>query len=399
MNIRRLGLEQRFQEWLRGQFAANAPYNETVSQIILAKGQAAQTGPALFYTALKMQPEELAASTSKFFCGVQIQCAQCHDHPFDHWTRKDFWGYAAFFARLQKPLGDQQAAFQATDTPTGEVKIPDTDDDVMPQFLGGVPSKDNDRTRRIRLAEWLTSKDNPYFARATVNRVWALMFGRGLVDPVDDLGAHNPSSHPELLDELSNWFAESGFDLQRLVRVLARTKAYNRSSRIESGGEDAPELFARMAIKSLTAEQLYDCLIEAMKRRDSTTVTNVHNIPYYNDVNRQEVLEKLRSPTQGATQYEGGIPQALTLMNGSMIRQATDISKSDLLLALDAPFFTDEGRLEVLFLSTLSRKPTPREHKKLTKYVTDGGVTDNRREALADILWGLLNSSEFVLNH
>jgi hypothetical protein len=185
MNIRRLGLEQRFQEWLRGQFAANAPYNETVSQIILAKGQAAQTGPALFYTALKMQPEELAASTSKFFCGVQIQCAQCHDHPFDHWTRKDFWGYAAFFARLQKPLGDQQAAFQATDTPTGEVKIPDTDDDVMPQFLGGVPSKDNDRTRRIRLAEWLTSKDNPYFARATVNRVWALMFGRGLVDPVE----------------------------------------------------------------------------------------------------------------------------------------------------------------------------------------------------------------------
>jgi hypothetical protein len=145
-----------------------------------------------------------------------------------------------------------------------------------------------------------------------------------------------------------------------------------------------------MAIKSLTAEQLYDCLIEAMKRRDSTTVTNVHNIPYYNDVNRQEFLEKLRAPTQGATQYEGGIPQALTLMNGSMIRQATDISKSDLLLALDAPFFTDEGR---------SRKPTPREHKKLTKYVTDGGVTDNRREALADILWGLLNSSEFVLNH
>ncbi len=400
-NVRRFGGDTGFQNWLRGQFADNVPYDRMVSELLLATGAANQTGPALFYTALELKPEELAASTSRIFLGTQIQCAQCHDHPFDHWTRKDFWGYAAFFARLQQRSPRQQVAFQVNDADVGEVMLPETDEIIPPLFLGGESSTDDEQSnRRARLARWLTSAENPFFARATVNRVWALLFGQGIVNPVDDLGGHNEPSHPELLDELATYFVETGFDVDRLIRTLTFSRAYQLSSQSSPDEEDQPALFARMAIKTLTAEQLYDCLAEAMRRREAVATTqSAFAINRGINQNRQAFLAKFRAPTQQATEYEAGIPQALTLMNGTNIRQATDLAQSDLLVALDAPFFTDERRVEVLFLSTLSRPPNDEEREKFIQYVESGGSNGNSRQALGDILWALLNSAEFVLNH
>ncbi len=399
-NVVQFGGDNGFQSWLFGQFKDNAPYDRMVRDLLTASGQANQRGPALFYTALQLKPEELAASTSKIFLGVQIQCAQCHNHPFDHWKRDDFWSFAAFFGRLQQPQ-NQQVAFQVTELPTGELKIPETNDVAVPRFLGGQLSEDTAGSRRQRLAQWMTAADNPYFARATVNRVWALLFGRGIVDPVDDLGLHNKPSHPELLDELARDFAATGFDLKRLFRTLALTRAYQLSSESLAETDDRPELFARMAIKSLTAEQLYDCLGEAMRRVE--TPNNVFASPQVDfrvgDQTRQLFLNKFRAPTQGATDFQSGIPQALTLMNGAMIRQATNLQQSDILIALEAPIFTDEARIEILFLSTLSRPPTDAEREKSVNYVTSGGTEGDRRRALSDVLWALLNSAEFVLNH
>lgn len=401
VQVQRFGGDNGFQTWLRGQFADNVPYDKTVSDIITANGNANQTGPALFYTALQLKPEELAASSSRIFLGTQISCAQCHDHPFDHWKREDFWGYAAFFARLQQPAGNQQVAFQVADVATGEVKIPETEKVVLPRFLGGEESKDAEgTTRRTRLAKWLTSGENLWFARATVNRVWAIHFGRGIVDPVDDLGEHNEPSHPQLLKELSAYFVETGFDLNRLIRTLTITKAYQLSSQLMPGEDDTPEMYNRMAIKSLTAEQLYDCLAEAMRRRDDLATAQSRNFGGRNfNQNRQAFLTKFRAPTQGATEYEAGIPQALTLMNGRDIQQAVDLGQSDLLVGLEAPFFTDEKRVETLFLSTLSRKPTDEEREQFVAYVNSGGPNKNTKQALSDVLWALLNSAEFVLNH
>ena len=397
-NVQRLGGDAGFRNWLYGKFQDNVPYDEMVRELLLAAGQSTQTGPALFYTSLQLKPEELAASTSRIFLGTQIQCAQCHDHPFDHWTRKDFWGYAAFFARLQRPANNQQFFNQVSDATEGEVKIPDTEEVVRPQYLGGQVSPENDQTRRQRLADWLTSPDNPFFARATVNRAWSLLFGRGIVDPADDIGAHNEPSHPELLNEMAEYFVETGFDLDRLIRTLAFTRAYQRSS--QTTGEEVPaELFAHMAIKSLTAEQLYDCLAEGMRKSASAT-TQQTGIGFRGfDQNRQVFLLKFRAPTQGATEFESGIPQALTLMNGTMVRQATDLRQSDILVSLQAPFFTDEGRVETLFLSTLSRFPSDEERAKFIPYVESGGPDKNKEQALGDVLWALLNSAEFILNH
>jgi Protein of unknown function (DUF1549)/Protein of unknown function (DUF1553) len=401
VNLQQFGRDTGFQTWLRQRFAVNEPYNKLVRRLIVANGDAGQPGPALFYTALELKPENLAASTSRIFLGVQIQCAQCHNHPFDHWTREDFWGYAAFFARLERPGGNQQVASQVREIPTGEVTIPETEEVVLPRFLGGAVSPDEEeRTRLVRLADWLTAADNPWFARATVNRAWALLFGRGLVEPVDDLGPHNPARHPELLNELADDFVESGFDLRRLLRTLALTDAYQLSSRSTPETGERPELFAQMAVKTMTAEQLYDCLTEAMRRRETGAAATTPVFALGGaDPDRQAFLARFRAPTQGATEYQGGIPQALTLMNGQVVRQATDLSQSDLLLALDAPFFTDEQRLDVLFLSTLARPPSDEERAWILEYVQAGGTKSDSLEALGDVLWALLNSAEFVLNH
>jgi hypothetical protein len=397
-NLAQFGGAAGFESWLQQRFRDNAPYDQTVRDLLQATGNAFD-GPAVYYTALELKPEELAASTSRVFLGVQIGCAQCHNHPFDHWTKEDFWGYAAFFARLNR--AGPQPAPQAglTELTSGELKLPGTDTVVSPRFLGGDPSPDSDEaTRRARLAAWLTSKENPYFARAAVNRVWAHLFGRGLVEPVDDLGSHNPPSHPELLTELAAWFAETGFDVRQLVRALANTRAYQLSSQT-ADAEPRPELFARMAIKTLTAEQLYDCLAEAMRRREPAVPGGVvFGGGRGFDQGRQAFVSKFAAPSQGATDFQSGIPQALTLMNGPIISSGTDLARSDLLKALAAPFFTHQERLEVLFLSTLSRPPYDEERSQFLAYFEKSASPDWGK-AYGDILWALLNSAEFVLNH
>lgn len=401
-NLRQFGQTALFDRWLRDHFVAGTPYDQMVRELLTAGGQINQSGPVLYYTALELKPEELAASTSRIFLGVQIQCAQCHDHPFDKWTQQDFWGYAAFFAQLQRPTGQQQFAGQVVDTNTGEVTLPESDEVVPPRFLDGKSLPDDSGlSRRVQLADWLVSAENPYFARATVNRAWALLFGYGLVDPVDDLGQHNPPSHPRLLDELSADFASHGFDLRRLLRILANTRAYQLTSEVAEDESFDPRLFSRMAIKSLTPEQVYDCLSEAIRMREALGSSGATSaFGRRTDQGKQAFLAKFEAPTQRSTEFESGIPQALTMMNGQFLVEATDVSRSDILAAvIDSPFFTNEQRVEVLFLSALARFPSESERARFVEYVESGGPTNDPNKALSDVLWALLNSSEFILNH
>jgi len=388
-----------FNQWLRNHFADNTPYDKVVTELLTYTGSS-RTGPGLFYQVLEYKPEELAASTSRIFLGVQIQCAQCHDHPFDHWTQKDFWGYAGWFAQIQQPQGRQRFQANVADTSTGDVKLPETDNVIKPRFLGvKKTSLQSGPTRRAQVAAWLTSKNNPFFAKATVNRVWALLFGYGLVDPVDDFGKHNPPTHPELLDALAADFAANNFDLRRLFRILAKSRGYQLSSRVTESDSYHPNLFHRMAIKSLNAGQIYDCLETATCKRDNPSTTRYRS-PYQYDRQRQAFVGKFEAPTQSATEFQAGIPQALTMMNGQFIASATNVAQSDILVAVaESPFMTDEQRVETLFLAALSRKPTAAERKRFVEYVKRRNTTQDSRNALGDVLWALLNSTEFILNH
>jgi hypothetical protein len=388
-----------FTSWVRRRFAENIRYDVVVADLLTTTGNSNRGGAALFYTAAGLKPEELAASTSRILLGVQIHCAQCHDHPFDHWKQDDFWSFAAFFARVQQAPGTQPPNVELVDAVSGEVNVLGTDRVARPKYLGDEPpSEDADVNRRRQLAIWLVSRDNPYFARVAVNRVWARLFARGLVHPVDDFGQHNPPSHPQLLDELAAYFLDSGCDLKEVFRAIAYSRAYRRSSQWPS--EEAsppPEFFARMQVKTLTPEQLYDCLIRATRTAEDAAASEPGQPPMPNP--RQQFIARFNMATSEPTDFVAGIPQILALMNGGLTGRATDSTSGGLLQALDAPVFSDRERMEALFLSVLSRMPTDAERDKLVRYVAQGGESGNRRQALGDLLWAMLNSPEFILNY
>ncbi|MBW3600741.1 MAG: DUF1549 and DUF1553 domain-containing protein [Planctomycetes bacterium] len=388
------------QNWLRNRFAENMRYDRIASELLVATG-GSESGPALFYTALELKPEELAANTARIFLGVQIQCAQCHDHPYDHWSQEDFWGYAAFFAQLERAGGEQPGMMNVAlvDRNQGDVTLPDTEQVVLPRYPEGrLANPDEGGYRRQQLSIWLASRDNPYLARAMANRVWERLFGRGLVEPVDDLGPRNPPSHPEILEELTEFFIESGFDVRMLFRTLANTRAYQLSSRGESEEAPRPELFARMMVKSLTPEQLYDSLSQAALRNSVGMGMGGASSSRLFDPQRREFLARMQTASRSAAEFEAGLPQALMLMNGRVMVEATDSNKSRMIAALDAPWFTDEQRLETLFLAAYAREPSDAERDQFLNYIR-GADENNRRQALGDVFWALLNSAEFALNH
>lgn len=386
--------------WLRRKFSDNLRYDRIVSDIVAATGTT-DDGPALFFTALELEPKKLASATARIFLGLQLECAECHDHPFDDWKQEEFWGYAAFFARLPKADGMmRQSNLRLVDRPTGDVMLPETQQVVMPKFPGGrTVGADELGSRRQQLSIWMASPENPYVARAAVNRVWALLFGRGLVDPVDDLGKHNPASHPDLLQLLTDYFIDTEYDLRNLIRTLCATEAYQRTSQVDPASAPEPEWFAAMAVKVLTAEQLYDSLRNCLRQTpgDSNGVVPFNNaMPV--DYRRLQFVSQMMGRVGSPTDYDRGLQQALRLMNGSETVGATDIAASPLLLSLNAPFFTDSQRMDILYLATLSRYPTESERQRISQFLQPDAVGD-KQTAYADVLWALVNSAEFVLNH
>jgi hypothetical protein len=248
---------------------------------------------------------------------------------------------------------------------------------------------------RVPLAEWVTARDNPFFARTAVNRVWGLLFGRGIVDPVDDFNNDNPPSHPELLDDVARDFADAGFDLKFLIRAIGRTRAYQRTSARTDASQDDPRLFARMAVKGLTGEQLYDSL--ALVTGTQQRAGGRGRGP--NRGNARDQFLTQFALTGKPSEPETSIPQALTLMNGRFVNDATTLDTSPTLQAVgETPGLTTAGRIEALYVATLGRKPTPTEADRLQDYVAEAG-SERRTERLADVFWTLLNSAEFRLNH
>jgi hypothetical protein len=379
-----------FEAWLRKRFQENVGYDRLVHEILTASGNAGETSPAAFYQASEGKPEELAGNTARLFLGLKLECAQCHNHPHASWTRQQFWEYAAFFAdSTGRGAGAPQLNIPGTDK-TVKARFPDS---TTPKWPAGADP-------RTMLADWTTSAANPYFARTAVNRLWAYFFGLGLVEPVDEAGSLNLPSHPELFDELARQFVAHRFDLRYLIRALTATQAYQRTSSATHPSQDEPRLFARMAIKGLSPEQLFDSLAQATGYREPASSAR-YGMNGFEMVKtpRSEFLARF-SPQEKRTEFHTTILQALHLMNGSFITDATNLERNEVLNTVaNATGLDTARRIEELYLNTLSRKPRPDELARLVKYVNDGGTDRNSRQALADVFWALLNSSEFMLNH
>lgn len=386
-----------FEEWLAAKASENTPYDALARELLVAPTRPGRmrgarqpaAGPAAqaFVTVSESKPENLAANAARAFLGVNLDCAQCHNHPFAKWTRAQFWETAAFFATPTTATEDKPSRL--------EIEIPGINKTVAAKFLTGAEKVPEDRgaaTGAALLAKWMTAKDNPYFARNAVNRLWADLYGTGLVEPLDDLGGQNSPSHPEMLDEVAQAFVDSGYNLKYLTKALVMTKAYRLSSGPLS--ESDARLFARMPVRGLTGEQLYDSLRVAAGlpvERDDLDPTNAL---------RERKRFTAEFHVERAATAQRSILQSLTLMNGKTTAVLTDAAKTPALVATaNSSFLDTRGKVEALVLAALGRKPTAKELETFAAYVESGGAHKDSAKALADVFWALLNSSEFNTNH
>jgi hypothetical protein len=372
------------QAWLRTEFDKNTPFDQIAKSILTAKGNATTASPASFYFAVGNSPEKVAEAVARGFLGVRLGCAQCHNHPFTSWKREHFWGLAAFFAGTGTAPGQVNDGFTTKITPVESTQEYDARFLVgpPPQFPQGV-------SPRTVLAKWLATPENHYFAANIVNRVWQDLCGAGLVSTIDDLDTLEVKERQEILDELAAKFAANGFNLRWLVEGICRTKAYQQASTAA-----AERGAARRPVRALSPDQVFASLDQALSLKKGRGLS-----PRYTPEGRNLMarLEEARGATP--TDFKGGIPQALLLMNGSIITKATTLEDSMTLRAVvEAPFLKDDEKVDTLFLAAYTRLPRPDERDRLLKLVrAKPKDPEVQRQAYANIFWALLNSPEFVL--
>jgi len=392
-------------KWLEEQFNANSSWDKMTKDVLTATGEIDKNGAAVFYLA-NPSADKMTDGVTRMFLGVQLQCAQCHNHPFTDYKQDEYWGMAAFFLHV-RPSGNPKAAAKNKDATIGIVEtvnakgkgrkgagLPESAKILPPKFLSAEQpkTKGSDPVRPL-LADWLTTAENPFFAKAMTNRMWSQFMGRGIVNPVDDMHDANRATHPELLVDLGKQFAANGFDLKYLVRAICNSDAYQRSSRPTGDNRDAgPELYARQQIKVLSPEQLYDSLNMIVGAGGKGAAPKNKQAAGKGGQSQRETFVGFFSAEDGAdpTEYQTGIPQVLQLMNSPRLN-----SSAVLTTILPSAKTSDEA-VEKLYLTVLSRRPTKEEGERIAAFLKKS--KDTRREALAGVLWALLNSSEFALN-
>lgn len=405
-NNRRLQSEP-MEKWLREQFMTNQPWDKIVHDIVTASGPVDKNQAVTFYVA-NPTADKMTNQVTQLFLGVQLQCAQCHNHPFTDWKQDEYWGMAAFFMRVNVNGNPNQAAkngktlvvSELPTPPKNKKRLPENAKIVPAKFLADVqPDLKSKAPARPVLADWMTSNKNPYFARAISNKLWYHFFGRGIVNPVDDMHDDNPASHPELLAELSEQMKANQYDLKYLVRAICNSQTYQTTSRGTGNNADDKELFSHSMVRMLSPEQLYDSIDQVLQvsQNQDVVVRKGKKKQPANARNRGAALRDqfvaFFSTDNGFNplEYQSGIPQALRLMNSRQMNT---------LVAVNAMMKTNGKEpakmIEQMYLTALSRRPTAGEVERMTKYVAD---QSNPRDAYADILWALLNSSEFALNH
>jgi hypothetical protein len=399
-----------FQTWLREHVAGNTPFDVVIRDMLTANGSTYANPPANYYRIAK-DPTNLAETTAQLFFGVRMQCAKCHNHPFERWTQDDYYSMAAWFARV-KVKKDAGAPAAAPQTGTSEVVFSSRDGEVTqprsqkvmpPKFLGGaVPTIAPGRDRRDVLAEWLTGAENPFFAKSVVNRIWYHLNGKGIVDPVDDFRDSNPSCNDELLEAMAKDFAASKFDVKKLVRTIMTSRTYQLSAQPNDFNKDDAKYFSHAVTKLLTAEQLLDalCDVTAVPEKFGGLPLGTRAIQLPDGEVNHPFLKTFGQPARELAcecerESDSNLAQALQLINGPTINEKIR-NPNNRLGKLLAEKKSEKEILDALYLATLSRLPSDAERQPALSHVAKN--TD-KRKAWEDVVWALLNTREFLFRH
>jgi hypothetical protein len=399
-----------FREWIRQSIAENKRYDKFAREILVSRGSSYDNAAANYFRVTR-DAKPTMEKTTQVFLGVRMVCAQCHDHPFERWTQNQYYEMAAFFAPVGilpgYEVGEEIVFDQREDF---DIKHPKSGHVVKPKFLvGGPESLQEDANRRQILADWLVSKDNPFFAKSTVNRFWSYFFGRGIIDPVDDIRASNPPSNPALLDALAKDFVDHGFDLRHLMRTIANSRAYQASIVTNEWNVADTENFSHATPRRLSAEQLLDALALATGVRPTLPEvppeTKAEQIadPH---IGKEGFLDLFGRPARESAcecerRFDLSLPQALNLVNGKTISDAVADTNGRVAKAI-LRGRTDEELVDELYLASFSRSPSASERESALKYLraAEAGSTYRGRAARAqDLLWALVNSKAFLYNH
>jgi len=391
-----------FQQWIHDSVASNKPYDKLVRELLTSRGSSYDDPAANFFRVTR-EAKPTMEKTTQVFLGVRMVCAQCHDHPFERWTQNQYYQMAAFFSavglRAGYEVGEEIVFDQRSDY---DVKHPKDGHVVKPEFMVALNQPlpvPTDQRRRDVLAQWLTSKENPFFAKAIVNRIWSYFFGKGIIDPVDDIRASNPATNAALLDALTNDVLNHNFDLQQLMRTVTNSRAYQASFITNEWNQKDGDNFSHAMPRRLSAEELMDAVSSAAGAR-----------PHFPDVPENTMAEQLvdphigqegfldvfgRPPRESSCECERrsdfSLPQALNLVNGKTISEAVADPKGRVAkLVLSGK--SDAAIVEELYLASFSRLPSEAESDRGVKYLA-GGSKAGRAQ---DLLWALLNSKGFL---
>ncbi len=405
-----------FHDWIRRSLDANKPYDQFAREIVTASGEMGRNPPVAWYREASDATQQVE-DTAQVFLGIRLQCARCHHHPLEKWSQRDYYGFAAFFSRVSRKKGSQpgeETIFH--ERGTAVATDPKTRQPLAPTPLGGSALElSPDQDPREVLADWMTSRDNPFFARMVANRYWKHFFGRGLVEPEDDMRLTNPASHPELLEALAIHFIDGGYDLKKLIRTICRSRVYQFSSHPNSHNGSDDRNFSRRYPRRLPAEVLLDAIDQiagtetkfpgqpagtrAVQLPDDSFNSEAYFLPLFGRPDNTTACECERTE-------DANLAQSLHLLNSPHIHEKLTAGQARAALLAADPDRTHEEKIRELYHRAYAREPDTEELATATQHVEGKGKGSTGespeaglREAYEDILWALINTKEFIFNH
>ena len=390
------------QRWLRRSFQENTPFDQMARELLMVQGSTTAEGPGAFYKILK-RPDEMSRAVSQLLMGVRIECAQCHHHPSERWSQEDYTALAGFFTgvKLKKLPNGTEAVVSLGGK---DLPHPRTGESVAARALGASESDLAGLSdRRVALAKWLTQSDNEFFAKAIANRIWAHYFGRGLVEPIDDIRETNPATNEPLMNALSRHMVEVGFDLRTFTKTLLKSRVYQLSSESNDSNRDDKQNFSHATYKAIPAEVLLDAISQAtgVPEKFNGWPEGCRAIQIWDNRMPSYFFRIFGRPVRATVcecerSGEPSISQALHLLNSPEI-MAKIQHRDGTARRLANSELTDDELIDELYLMTLSRFPNDEERSLMREAFSD--LEADRTAAVEDVLWALLNSKEFIFNH